>query len=340
MTGVFDAGLMASGQMQQAQHARGALSDTVNAAPSFMWLEITGKCQLECVHCYADSSPRGNHGTMTVEDWKRVIEEGAEVGVKTVQFIGGEPTLYPGLPELIDYSLNRGIAVEVYSNLVSMRPTLWDKLGQAGVRLATSYYSSHSDQHDGITRRKGSHDKTRANILEALSRGIPLRVGIVGIESEQDVASAKAELVALGVPEDSIGIDYLREVGRGMRHGPTDASQLCGRCATNVVAVRPDGTVNPCVFSRWLSGGNVREESLANIVVGGLKTQQKLLNEQFESLRERNATCSPICDPINCQPHCQPMVPPCPPQGCPPLDVYCPPNYPGPPPSCPPFGGS
>ncbi|PWK82464.1 hypothetical protein C8D88_11357 [Lentzea atacamensis] len=24
----------------------------------FAWLEITGKCQLSCTHCYADSGPR------------------------------------------------------------------------------------------------------------------------------------------------------------------------------------------------------------------------------------------------------------------------------------------
>ena len=62
----------------------------------FMWLEITGRCQLRCVHCYADSGPESGHGTMTAADWKRVIGEAADAGVRMVQFIGGEPTLYPG----------------------------------------------------------------------------------------------------------------------------------------------------------------------------------------------------------------------------------------------------
>ena len=35
---------------------------------SFMWLELTGKCQLACGHCYADSGPAGTHGTMTAAD--------------------------------------------------------------------------------------------------------------------------------------------------------------------------------------------------------------------------------------------------------------------------------
>ena len=41
----------------------------------FMWLEITGKCQLACGHCYAESGPDGTHGQMTTADWRRVIDQ-------------------------------------------------------------------------------------------------------------------------------------------------------------------------------------------------------------------------------------------------------------------------
>ena len=59
---------------------------------NFVWLEITGKCQLECLHCYAESGPGGTHGAMTAANWRRVIDECADLGVEMVQFIGGEPT--------------------------------------------------------------------------------------------------------------------------------------------------------------------------------------------------------------------------------------------------------
>ena len=55
----------------------------------FVWLEITGRCQLQCKHCYAGSGPAGTHGRMTTGDWRRVIDEAAELGVRWVQFIGG-----------------------------------------------------------------------------------------------------------------------------------------------------------------------------------------------------------------------------------------------------------
>ncbi len=60
--------------------------------PSFLELEITGFCQLKCVHCYAESGPHGGHGTMTAEDWEKVIDQAAEIGIRMIQFIGGEPT--------------------------------------------------------------------------------------------------------------------------------------------------------------------------------------------------------------------------------------------------------
>jgi len=41
---------------------------------SFLWLEITGKCNLTCSHCYADSGQRSNctqHGLRRLDGRSR-----------------------------------------------------------------------------------------------------------------------------------------------------------------------------------------------------------------------------------------------------------------------------
>lgn len=48
-------------------------------------LEITTKCQLSCLHCYSTSGPEGATGTMATQDWMKIIEQAAELGVRTVQ---------------------------------------------------------------------------------------------------------------------------------------------------------------------------------------------------------------------------------------------------------------
>lgn len=65
-----------------------------------------------------------------------------------------------------------------------------------GVRLATSYYSDDHAQHAAITQRRSSYTRTKANIVEALHRSIPLRVGVIDIHSGQRVEQAVTELEA------------------------------------------------------------------------------------------------------------------------------------------------
>jgi MoaA/NifB/PqqE/SkfB family radical SAM enzyme len=234
----------------------------------FAWLEITGKCQLRCTHCYADSGPHGTEGTMGTRDWSRIIDHIAELGARSVQFIGGEPTLHPDLPLLIDYALGAGLTVEVFSNLVHISPRLWAAFSRPGVRLATSYYSDTATQHEAITRRRGSHARTRANIAEALTRDIPLRAGVIDISTSDHIGrqrthAARDELARIGVT--SVGIDHLRGVGRGANASPAP-DQLCGRCGHGAVAISAMGEVWPCVFARQTSLGNILDTDLRTIL--------------------------------------------------------------------------
>lgn len=260
---------------------------------------------------------------MTAADWRRVIDQAADVGVAMVQFIGGEPTLHPDLPELLGHALERGLEVEVFSNLVHVTPVLWETFGQDGVRLACSYYSDQAGQHAAVTGRAGSHARTRANIVEAVRRSIPLRVGVIDLGDEQRTEEAMAELTALGVAD--VGYDHLRQIGRGVRDSEPSMDQLCGHCATDVLAISPTGEVWPCVFSRWLPVGNVLTAPLADILasqpVSDVRAQ---LTEHFDPIKMPCVPdmCDPQCGP-NCSPACRPQGTrqPCKPRG------GCRPNY-------------
>ncbi|SDP87306.1 Iron-sulfur cluster-binding domain-containing protein [Actinopolyspora xinjiangensis] len=288
---------------------------------SFVWLEITGKCQLECTHCYADSGPRGSHGNMTEADWCRVLDEAGRLGTRLVQFIGGEPTLHPSCSALVDHALNRRMHVEVFSNLVHVRPAMWEVLSRPGVRLATSYYSDDPAEHAAVTWRD-THARTKANIAEAVRRSIPLRVGVVDLADTQRSEQAVAELRELGVTD--IGTDRLRQVGRGIREAETGPDQLCGHCGDGAVAIACDGEVWPCVFARWMPVGNARENTLSEILAGNrMYSVERQLRDHFDAASE--AACDPKCGP-NCGPACNPS---CWPTGAGPCGPKCgcQPNY-------------
>jgi organic radical activating enzyme len=230
-------------------------------------LEITHKCQLSCVHCLTVSSPSAGHGTMTLPDWRSVIGQATDLGIPMIQLIGGEPLASPFLVPLLGYAVELGRRVEVYSNLYKVPNSMWRHLSVPSVSLATSYYSDIAAEHDRVTRVGGSHARTRANIVEALRRGITVRAGIVEIIDGQRIQQARAELEALGVT--NVKVDRMRAVGRAaIRPGDPDVSELCGRCGLGRAAVLADGTLAPCVLGRFLKVGNVKVGALGSLLTG------------------------------------------------------------------------
>ncbi|WP_327105215.1 radical SAM/SPASM domain-containing protein [Nonomuraea glycinis] len=276
-------------------------------------LELTGRCQLQCLHCYASSGPEGNHGTMDTASWSGVIDQAAALGARRVQFIGGEATTYPGFEPLLRQAVSTGLAVEVFSNLLHVREAWWELFALPGVKLATSYYSDQADEHDAVTARGGSHTRTRANIIEAVRRGIPIRAAIVEVVDGQRVERAREELHALGVR--TVGVDWVRGVGRGAT-APPQVSQLCGRCGQGKAAVGPNGDVWPCVIARWMRAGNVQRTPLAEIIAGNrwrtlvstvpAPRHRKVCNPDCKPSQSDGSDCAPAeteaCDPSYCEP--------------------------------------
>ncbi|MFD4996205.1 radical SAM/SPASM domain-containing protein [Streptomyces buecherae] len=263
---------------------------TVNGLRS-LELEITGACQLQCTHCFAESSPQGTHGVMTAVEWRRVITDAAALGVREVQLIGGEPTAHPAWIELVEHALSVGLKVEVYSNLFHVRPAWWDVLSRAGVSVATSYYSDRAEEHEAITTRSGSFERTRANVAEVVRRGIPLRVGIVSVLPGQRVDEARQDLETLGVTR--IRTDRTQRLGRAAADATVELSELCGRCGRGQAAILPTGDVTPCVMARALTTGNVREQGLVAVLGGNAWAETvKVIPPRLGS-----GPCDPDCKP-------------------------------------------
>ncbi|WP_371780819.1 radical SAM protein [Streptosporangium subroseum] len=260
-------------------------------------LEITGKCQLSCAHCYADSGPGIGHGTMTAANWHGLISDAPQLGVERLQFIGGEPTLHPAFAELLGHAAGTGCKIEVFSNLVHVKDEWWSLFRLPNVSLATSYYSDRADEHGAITGSANSHHQTRANIGRAVKWGIPIRTGIIGMNGHQRVEEARAELIGLGVLPSKIKVDQVRGVGRAAQVAP-DVTQLCGHCGRGKAAIGPTGEVWPCVLSRWMQIGNLSDRSLSEIVNS---PEWRAAVASVPKFR-RGRACGPDDDSTDCAP--------------------------------------
>lgn len=275
-----------------------------------LWLDLTRKCQLACGHCHNGSGPDGTHGSMTTGDWARVLVEAASAGVPRVQFTGGEVTMHPDAPTLIDHALKLGLAVEVYSNMVHLNEDWWKLLRREGISLATSYYGVE-DAHNAVTKRN-SHARTRANIVKAVAANIPIRVSVIVSDPSDTGAETRRELQALGVR--NVRVDHVRPFGRAANDKEPCTDGLCGRCGDGRASIGPNGSVSPCVFSTWMNVGNVQDAPLGAILSGPEITQA---NATIRAGRNRscgpNSPCGPDNDAQSCTPdtddECSPGTP-------------------------------
>ncbi len=259
--------------------------------PDFLWLELTNKCNLRCLHCYAEASRGSKNDELSTDDYKRIIRDSSDLGWKSIQLTGGEATLCPDLMELLAYAKACGYEfIELYTNAFNLQNRLLDFVVENGIKVATSFYSHESKTHDRITQCKGSFEKTVRNIQRMVKLKIPLRVGIIKLKLNQnDTEKAKAYIADLGVDPESIDIDTVRPSGRGCNVELTpdderDFSQAPGRhcieqtekglvipgtCWNGKAAITPCGDVLPCVFARDLVAGNILQTSLKDILGRG-----------------------------------------------------------------------
>ncbi|HEV2986939.1 MAG TPA: radical SAM protein [Candidatus Angelobacter sp.] len=304
----------------------------------FLWLEITQHCNLRCVHCYTSSSPARKHNDI---DWLPVIEEAYALGCRQIQFIGGEPLSHPSILQYIRSARKLGFQfIEVYTNAALLSDSTCDVFAENSVHVATSFYSATAAAHEAVTLTAGSFEQTVAGIKRVVASAIPLRVGLILTGNDANEADMVKYLVALGVDRSAIKADNVRPVGRGSKMTPFEsrAKTLCGACWNGKLTVSYDGACYPCVFSRDVNVGNIRHQSLTEIVTGHpLKAFR--LDYGAEVLASRalaaaddddDANCTPQCNPAStCGPNCLPGDPaPCNPWNCSP--------GPDPHPDCPP----
>mgnify|MGYP001827355948 FL=1 len=243
-----------------------------------LFVELTAQCNERCVHCYAESSPLRTEA-LSWPETRDLLHDAKALDFDLVQLTGGDPLISPHCVRAVELANELGIPqVEIYTNGLALRGKTYERLLELGPAFAFSFYSHNWETHDAITQTPGSHGRTTRAIRRAVEDGLKVRVGVISMpENRNDATKTLEYLLALGVPRASIGFDRMREVGRGEATiAETETPSLgihTGGVETErardfggTAAVSYDGIVYPCIFSRHLPLGSVREAGLAAIL--------------------------------------------------------------------------
>jgi radical SAM protein with 4Fe4S-binding SPASM domain len=143
------------------------------SAPYKADVALTYGCNNACPHCYNEPQ-RFPMATLCMEDWFRVLDKLADIGIPHIILTGGEPTLHPQLLELIRYADELGLIVGMNTNGRRLADAaLAEALATAGLNhIQVTLESCYAAVHDVMVGHPGAFDETVQGIRNALAGGL------------------------------------------------------------------------------------------------------------------------------------------------------------------------
>lgn len=268
-------------------------------------VELTYKCNIRCVHCYAEAPSRTHsRAEFTVEELAKLMDDLKDAGCLILGLTGGEPLTRPDLSDILQEAAKRHFSIRLLTNGTALNPKIVADLQQLPVRsVEVSVFASSPSEHDSVAGVPGAYEKTMRGIRLLTDAGVKtcLRHVVVGRNAQWS-----HELRAMA---ETLGATYLNTCGflhpsvYGSRHfmnllppiedikqlvtsgiipvpyGPEDCSPARLRCA-----VTPFGDVKPCELLP-ITFGNVKQEHIIRI------WQSEAMNEFRKEARKKDPDC-------------------------------------------------
>lgn len=141
---------------------------------SAMTREGRWHCNQKCLHCYAAGQTLGETPELTTDQWRELLEKLRRANIPQVTFTGGEPTLRPDLPELVEAA--QWFVTRLNTNGRLLTPALCQKLYDASLdSVQVTLYSHDKDIHNALVGADG-FDDTVAGIRAAVAAGLSVSV--------------------------------------------------------------------------------------------------------------------------------------------------------------------
>lgn len=169
-------------------HANTSTSSQQNPQVPSVNFHLWKPCNMRCGFCFATfqdiKSDRLPKGHLPVEDAKLLVEHLALAGLEKINFAGGEPTLCPWLPDLIEMAKRLGMTTSIVTNGSMLTETYLDKVDRFLDWIGLSVDTIDAETQKQLGRAiRGTHPMTEGKYLQCVNavkrRGIRLKINTV-----------------------------------------------------------------------------------------------------------------------------------------------------------------
>jgi radical SAM protein with 4Fe4S-binding SPASM domain len=265
------------------------------AIPLAAMFELTGRCNLDCGHCYLDIAHPPDE--LTTAQAFHVIDELKRAGTLFLALTGGELLLRRDALEIAAHARKQGMALRLFTNATRVTRAIAAEIAKLRpLAVEVSLYGSHAAAHDGVTRRQRTLRRTLRGAVLLRQAGVRLKLKaplLSTVTGELDRLHEIADRLGSEIVFDAMVTPRLdgaeaplslradaEALARALAHprlaslrgeslpGPPDPDDLPCALARHTTRISPTGDVYPCP-SYPVPVGNLLQRSFTDIWSGG-----------------------------------------------------------------------
>jgi len=151
------------------------LQFSADKKPVVVW-NVTQRCNLACLHCYAQAGARPGPDELTTAEGMELLADLADFGAPVVLFSGGEPLMRPDLGDLIRRAVSLGLRAVISTNGTLITKEVAAELKTLGLSYVGISLDGLREINDAFRGRPGAFEAAMTGVDNCQAAG--LKVGL------------------------------------------------------------------------------------------------------------------------------------------------------------------
>ncbi|MCP4682396.1 MAG: radical SAM protein, partial [Desulfobacterales bacterium] len=137
-----------------------------------MEMEFSRHCNFRCPYCYVPQKPSFKD-ELSVETIQDVILQAKGLGAKRIIILGGEPSIYPHILDMIRFIRENNLEVEMFTNGSGVTPEFAENLISENVRVVLKFNTLDAGLQDKLAGKKGASKIINGALANLVQAGYP-----------------------------------------------------------------------------------------------------------------------------------------------------------------------
>ena len=278
--------------------------------PTFLWIEPTNRCNLECIICPNRLIPKHDTGFMEWDLFKKTVDEAKDFVSVIALYMRGEPLPHKDIFRMIEYIKQYNIRCMIHTNATLLNIKNAKQLIDSRIDYVSLSFDGYNKKTYESIRKKAKYEKVLDNILNLLrekkgrkSPYIALQTIITGTEEygDSDLIAKEFYHKFSGLPINEINIKTAQSWGNRLQNTKEFAIPDLGKIYSPCpylwafTGVLWNGEVTPCCvdFLPDYHLGNVYNNSLQQIWNNKYykRLRTKMIEQKYGEVKKNCVNC-------------------------------------------------